>query len=84
VFTWVEVGKLVAQQQWFSYATPKHTVVIITETSKPSEKLCANESYRLHHTFATNFAPHHFNVITFGRMVVVTSPLHQLRPVQGF
>jgi hypothetical protein len=62
VFTWVEDGKLVAQQQWFSYATPTHTVMVITETSKPSEKLCANDSYRLHHSFATNFAPHHFNV----------------------
>jgi hypothetical protein len=62
VFMWVEGGRLVAQQQWLSYATPKHTVVVITETSKPSAKLCANDSYRLHHSFATNFAPHHFNV----------------------
>ena len=48
VLTWVD-GKLIAQQQWFSYATPTHTVMVITETSKPSEKLCANDSYRLHH-----------------------------------
>ena len=62
VFMWVEGGKLVGEQQWLSYATPKRTVVVITEASKPSAKLCANNSYRLHHTFATNFAPHHFNV----------------------
>jgi hypothetical protein len=62
VFMWVEDGKLVAQQQWLSYATPTRTVAVITETSKPSEKLCANDSYRLHNSFATNFAPHHFNV----------------------
>jgi hypothetical protein len=62
VFMWVEGGKLVAQQQWLSYATPKRTVVVTTETSEPSAKLCTNDSYRLHHSFATNFAPHHFNV----------------------
>src|SRR5437588_9112179 len=62
VFMWVEDGKLVAQQQWVSYMTPKRTVVVITETSKPSKKLCADDSYRLHHSFATGFAPHHFNV----------------------
>ena len=55
-------SQLLAEQQWLSYATPKRTVVVITEASKPSAKLCANNSYRLHHSFATNFAPHHFNV----------------------
>lgn len=62
VLMWVAEGKLVAQQQWFFYATPKRNVAVITETSKPSQKLCANDSYQLHNSFAANFAPHHFNV----------------------
>lgn len=62
VFVWVERGKVVAQQQWFVYATPHRNLAVITQTSDPSAKLCQNESYRLHRAFATNFSPHHFNV----------------------
>ncbi len=62
VLMWVENGKLVAQQQWLEYGTPRRTVAVITETSDPSPKLCSSPSFRLHHAFTVNFAPHHFNV----------------------
>jgi hypothetical protein len=62
VFLWVEHGRLVAQQQWFVYVTPERNVV-----GKPSEKLCQNQSYRLHSAFTTNFSPHHFNVWVDGK-----------------
>jgi hypothetical protein len=62
VFVWVERGKVVAQQQWFVYVTPRRNLAVITQTSDPSGKLCQNESYRLHSAFATYFSPHHFNV----------------------
>jgi len=62
VWMWVRDGKLTATEQWFGYATPRTSSVVITTLSQPSHGLCRNPFYQLHHTFAAYPSPHHFNV----------------------
>ena len=63
VWMWVKDGKLTAIEQWFGYYVPHSSSFVITTLSEPGRRFaCQNRSYRLHHAFAVNPAPHHFNV----------------------
>jgi hypothetical protein len=62
ILMWVKNGKLSAVEQWFVYLTPKVSTSVITEVSPPNLRLCGNPHYRLHHTFAANPGPKHFDV----------------------
>jgi hypothetical protein len=59
---WVKNGKVDAIQQWFNFSNTKSNLAVIATVSRPSSRLCNNESYRLHPTFALNPGPKHFNV----------------------
>jgi hypothetical protein len=59
---WVKDGKLDGVEQWFWFTTPTTRAGVITDTSRPSSKLCRNPFFRLHHTFAAYENAKHFAV----------------------
>lgn len=62
ILMWVKDGKLTAVEQMFVYLTPKASAAVISRVNQADRGLCGNQFYRLHHTFAANPGPKHFNI----------------------
>jgi hypothetical protein len=59
---WVKDGKLDGIRQWFWYVTPTRNAAVITDTSRPSSKLCHNPFFRLHRSFVAFQSAKHFEI----------------------